>query len=211
MNYPEQHQRMEFDFEGQFLGFVSCDGKLKYMRLRVLSEEMQIKLPKSARTPLGGMLQVGESIQVMGIGKFDRQTHELKLKANQIIPLPEYSFPNSSQTTDPTSINGMSSGPSDAKSVPKRPKLKEPKLKVLVCQKSGCVKKGGKGLGESLAQILHDRGLDQQVTIERTGCLKRCSGAPNLVIMPGNHRYLGTRLETLPQIADAIAQHLAKH
>jgi (2Fe-2S) ferredoxin len=203
MMYSEHPQRMEFNFEGQFLGFVSHDGKLKYMRLRMLSEELQIKLPKSLRVSLGRSLPVGEAIQVTGMGKFDRHTHELKLKAHQIIPL---TAPGS-QTPAAIPTSEVPSKPHNAKIEPKS----KPKIKVLVCQKSGCLKKGGKGLGASLNQILRDRGLHQHVTIEQTGCLKHCSGAPNLVIMPGNHRYPGVRLEALPQIADAIAQNLARH
>ncbi len=206
MNDAEQHQRIAVDFEGQFLGFVCLDGKLKYVRLRVLSEEMQIKLPKSAWLALGGGLQGGALIQVMGIGKFDRQTHEFKLKASQVIPCLE----RSSHATEPEPAGVVSPDSSNVKGVRPSPKLKGPKLKVLLCQKSGCLKRGGKGLGESLAQILRDRGLDQQVTIERTGCLKHCSGAPNVVVMPGNHRYPGACRETLPQVADAIAKTLAK-
>lgn len=203
MNYPDQHQRMEFDFEGQFLGFVSHDGKLKYVRLQVLSEEMLVKLPKAVQMVVGPSLQPGASIQVTGSGKFDRQTQELKLKAHQIIPLPDRGI----QTATATPPNLGSSVIHDAKSTPKN----KPKIKVLVCQKSGCLKKGGRGLCEALGQLLRDRGLEQYVTIERTGCVKCCSAAPNLVIMPGNQKYTEVRLKTLPQIADAIAHSLVKN
>lgn len=47
MAHLNTNSHMEFNFEGQFLGFVSHDGTLKYMRLKVLSEEMQIKIPKA--------------------------------------------------------------------------------------------------------------------------------------------------------------------
>jgi (2Fe-2S) ferredoxin len=198
MVYPDRTSRMEFNFEGQFLGFVNHDGKLKYLRLRVLSEEMEIKLSKAMRTTMGVALQPGESIQVMGVGKFDRQADQLKLKATQITPLAE---------GRPIMAATASSPPSSASECKNKPKIK-PKIKVLLCQKSGCLKKGGKGLCEALNRALCDRNLEQDVLIERTGCLKRCSAAPNLVIMPGNQHYTEVRLKTLPQIADAIAHRV---
>jgi (2Fe-2S) ferredoxin len=196
--YSDKYSHGEFNFEGQFLGFVSHDGKLKYLHLRVLSEEMHIKIPKALRIAVGLSLQPGESIRVTGISKLDRHAHEPKLKATQIIPLTD----RCTQIVPETPSTPVSSVTDESKI--------KPKIKVLVCQKSGCLKKGGKGLCEALAEILRDRNLEQYVTIQRTGCVKRCSAAPNLVIMPGNQRYKEVSHKTLPQIADAIAQSLAR-
>lgn len=63
------------------------------------------------------------------------------------------------------------------------------KEKILVCQKSGCLQQGGEGLCQALEQALCDRGLQNRVTIERTGCLKRCSSGPNLVSLLGKQFY----------------------
>jgi len=193
MIHSDPDSRMEFNFEGQFLGFVSHDGKLKYLRLQVRSEEMQIKIPKAVRMAIRLSFQPGELIRVTGIGKLDHGA--LKLKATQITPLIEHGSTLPASPSSPTSPVTQAS------------KIKS-KIKVLVCQKSGCLKKGGKELGEALDRILCERNLNQHVTIERTGCVKRCSAAPNLVIMPGNHRYVEVRPGMLPQIADAIAQRL---
>ncbi len=203
MAHLDTNSPMEFNFEGQFLGFVSHDGILKYMRLKVLSEEMQIKLPKAMRLTVGASLQPGETIQVTGIGKLDHHANILKLKATQLRPLTE----RSTQIVPP-----MPSSLASSVTQPfQPPPLKSnPKIKVLLCQKSGCLKRGGKGLYEALDEALRDRSLQHQVTIERTGCLKCCSSAPNLTIMPGNHRYRDVRLKMLPQIVDAIAQRLAR-
>jgi (2Fe-2S) ferredoxin len=196
MVYSDNYSRGEFNFEGQFLGFVNHDGKLKYLRLRVLSEEMQIKIPKALRIAVGLSLQLGESIRVTGISKLDRHAHEPKLKATQIIPLTD----SCTQIVPETPSTPLSSVTDESKI--------KPKIKVLICQKSGCLKKGGKGLCEALEQILRDRNLKQYVTIQRTGCVKRCSAAPNLAIVPGNQRYKKVSHKTLPQVADAIAQSL---
>ncbi|MEG4810721.1 (2Fe-2S) ferredoxin domain-containing protein [Microcoleus sp. F8-D3] len=195
----DNYSRGEFNFEGQFLGFVSHDGKLKYLHLRVLSEEMHIKIPKALRIAVGLSLQPGESIRVIGISKLDRHAHEPKFKATQIIPLTD----RCAQILPETPSTPVSSVTDESKI--------KPKIKVLVCQKSGCLKKGGKGLCEALAEILRDRNLEQYVTIQRTGCVKRCSAAPNLAIVPGNQRYKEVSHKTLPQIVDAIAQSLTRH
>jgi (2Fe-2S) ferredoxin len=212
MLYSDDHAPLGFNFEGQFLGFVYDDGKLKSMRLRVLSEDMQIKIPKHLRMPLGTLLQPGSTIQVQGTGKLDRQTHTLKLKATQVTPLSttrSVAAPAAPPVPTPPPAP-IAACPHKSTHNSAHKSAHNSQVKVLVCQKSGCLKKGGKGLCEALDQTLCDRNLNQQVRIERTGCLKRCSGAPSLMIMPGNQRYSGVRPKMLPQIADAIAQHLTR-
>jgi (2Fe-2S) ferredoxin len=196
MVHVDHDSHIKFNFEGQFLGFVNHDGKIKYMRLRVLSEDFQIKIPKAMQVTGELAFQPGESLQVTGIGKLDRHTHQLKLKAAQIVLLTEHSTPLRSATPS-SSISAMTH---DSQT---KPKIKS-NIRVLVCQKSGCLKRGGQGLCEALEQALRDRHLNQHVTIERAGCLKRCSSAPNLVIMPGHQRYSNVRLKSLPQIVEAI-------
>jgi NADH:ubiquinone oxidoreductase subunit E len=66
-----------------------------------------------------------------------------------------------------------------------------PKLKLLMCQKSGCQKKGGKKHRQAIETLLRDRNLLDQVVIQETGCLGKCSLAPNLVLMPGKRRVSG--------------------
>lgn len=192
MSCPETHQQLEFSFEGQFLGFACHNGKPKYLRLETLSEEMWIKLPKALRLSVAQSLRSGAPIAVTGRARFDRHTQQLKLKAAQITPL---------QQSEPQ--------PHPAMPETSPPSAPQPNFKVFVCQKSGCLKKNGKGLCEALEKTLRDRQLNQYVTIKRTGCLKRCSSAPNAVLMPGNHRYTEVRSKTVTQIADAIARKLA--
>jgi NADH:ubiquinone oxidoreductase subunit E len=86
----------------------------------------------------------------------------------------------------------------------------KPKIKILVCQKSGCLKKGSKGVCESLEASLRDRNLHHHVSIQKTGCLKRCSDAPNLVVMPGKHQFKKIRPELLAPVYQTIARILEK-
>ena len=65
-----------------------------------------------------------------------------------------------------------------------------PNAKIIVCQKSGCLKRGGKRLLSELEKMLCDRGLEDQVIIEFSySCLKCCSSAPNYILQIGNKEY----------------------
>ncbi|MBE9113820.1 (2Fe-2S) ferredoxin domain-containing protein, partial [Nodosilinea sp. LEGE 07298] len=79
-------------------------------------------------------------------------------------------------------------------------------LKIQVCRKSGCQKRGGKQLVVALEQALRDRNLQTQVEIQYTGCQKHCSEAPTFTVSPGHHRYSRVQPSRLPAILD---RHLA--
>jgi NADH:ubiquinone oxidoreductase subunit E len=82
--------------------------------------------------------------------------------------------------------------------------LPETTAKIMVCQKSGCIKRGGKGLLSKLEKTLCDRGLLEKVKIEHTDCQKRCSSAPNCVLVLGKKQYRKIH-------PDAIASLLENH
>jgi (2Fe-2S) ferredoxin len=169
---------MEFNFEGEFLGFSDSGHKYKYLRLKVATDELQIKVAKALRPFVKLSFRVGEKIRVSGVSKPSQKTHQLKLKALRIIPI-EYAhvvLPEPQQSPPCQS-----------------------KIKVRVCQKSKCLKRGGKSLCESMQAALKDWDLQDQITIEPTGCLGRCSSAPNLMIQPGKKLHSGICIKTLPK------------
>ena len=193
MGHSKYCQVSEFNFEGQFLGFVAkANGKLKYLRIALAKRdaiasfpqhELFIKLSKELRLTLGSVLRPGAWIQVRGEKKQNGQTDKLRLKAYQVnsrdAMSQDYSL-NNTQTTPTVEV------------LPP-----QPKVKILVCQKSSCLKRGGKGLYQALERGLHDRGLQDRVTVERTSCLKRCSSGPSLVLMPGKTRLIGMNPESI--------------
>ncbi|MBE9051247.1 (2Fe-2S) ferredoxin domain-containing protein [Nostocales cyanobacterium LEGE 11386] len=169
----------ELNLEGQFLGFVGDKpGKYKYLQLEISSGNVQIKLPKELRRTLISSLIPGEPISVCGISKLNPHTGKIKLKAYRV-----------------NSIDGCQDQnlPSPAQA------------KIMVCQKSGCLKRGGKGLLSDLEKTLCDRGLLDQVKIERTGCQKRCSSAPNCILQLGKKKYKKVNPEA---IASLLENHL---
>lgn len=171
----------EINLEGNFLGFMGDNPrKFKYLRLEISSGDVLVKLPKELRSSLGLSLRLGEQIQVYGVSKLNTRTGEVKLKAYQVKQA------DNCQNQD----------------------ILSPQIaaKIKVCQKSGCLKRGGQDLLSELEQILRDRGLLDKVTIERTGCQKCCGSAPNCVLQLGNKKYKNIHPEA---IASLLESHLS--
>jgi (2Fe-2S) ferredoxin len=165
----------DFNLEGELLSFIGDKiRKPKYLRLLISSEEVEIKIPKELRTSISVSLVPGDKIRVVGVSKLNKLTGELKLKA------------------DGVSRSGVC------------PKQNAPsqKARIMICQKSGCLKRGGKGLLSELEQTLCDRGLLDRVTIERTSCQKRCSSAPNCILQVGKKQYNKVRPEAIASLLE---------
>ncbi len=178
-------QKVDFNLEGRFLGFLIKDGyKIKGLHLAAADGEHTIKLTKEARASCHHTLIPGEWIQVRGYQKI-KSKDDAQLKALSI-----------------TRVT-----PGSTESLPPLPPLSEPapssipKAKILVCQKSDCCKRGGRAVSEALETALRDRNLSEQVAIKCTGCMKQCKAGPNL-IMPDKTRYSRIRPEAIPELLD---------
>ncbi len=88
-----------------------------------------------------------------------------------------------------------------------------PERQVLVCvnqrppghPKGSCAEKGSQQLFDRLKALLHERGLDRRVMVNRTYCLKHCSRGPTVAVQPDNVWYAGVAPEDLDEIC---ASHL---
>lgn len=198
MDNSRDYQRSQFSLEGQFLEFVMERGKLKHLRIAVADYELQIKLSKQALASLVEqsptlVLRPWDSIQISGEKKLDQQTGELKLKAYHLkkdvacLPESEASYPSCPLPHPSAKVLSVS-----------------PKAKILVCQKSGCLKKGGKRQLQELEAALRAHGLQDRVMIEPTGCMKHCSSAPNMVLKPGNKRLSGMKPEAIAALLENL-------
>lgn len=176
-----------FILEGQFLGFVLEGSKLKYLRMSLADSELEIKLSKQSRASVGTVIHPQDWIQVYGEEVCDRTTQTCKLKAYQITRISNQleshsaSLPEVVQTTIGAEAEALSQNQRNSVSA----------FKILVCQKSGCQKKGAKQQQQRLKTALQERGLSDRVTFESTGCLGKCSMAPNTMLMPGKKRLSG--------------------
>jgi len=168
----------EFNLKGEFIGF---DGdnlkKPKYLKLITHSGEIKLKLPKILRESAVSFLVTGKQINVFGVNKLNLRTGKTKLKVYGIKPI---------------------------ETCPKQSKSITTKPKILVCQKSGCKKRGSLNVLPELEKILRERGLYDKVAIERTGCLKCCS-SPNCILKLGKKEYRKINPEV---IATMLENHL---
>ncbi|KGF73421.1 hypothetical protein DO97_20300 [Neosynechococcus sphagnicola sy1] len=171
-----------FTLEGRFLNFGLEDGfKLKWLWLATAEGEHCIKLSKAARASFKGTLRPGDWVRISGSQTHASDTGVPKLKADLIMPA------TPSPVTPPVEV-----GVAPVKG----------KATVLVCQKSDCAKRGSLTVCAALASALKAQGLESQVTIKATGCMKDCKLGPNLVFMPGKAHYHRARPEEMPALVE---------
>ncbi|MBV6623628.1 MAG: (2Fe-2S) ferredoxin domain-containing protein [Rivularia sp. (in: Bacteria)] len=190
MGKSHRKETSEFCLQGRFLDFVIKDGyKLKGLLLATSEGERYIKLAKHLRHSFDLRLPPGTWLQVVGEKKYDNKSGEVKLKAERVMA--------ARQEVEITQ---------EALAIPSKKKQeKSPKPvkgnTILVCQKSSCMKRGGKKLCQALAASISERGLEDQVTIKGTGCMKKCKAGPNL-IMPDKTRYTKIQAQQVSTLMD---------
>ncbi|MBE9003510.1 (2Fe-2S) ferredoxin domain-containing protein [Fortiea sp. LEGE XX443] len=186
----------EFCLEGRFIDFVIKDGyKLKGLRLETCEGECYVKLAKHLRAAFDWRLPQGTWLQVVGTKKYDAKKDEFTLKAERVMAARSDLGKVSSSTAlqEPPASNDAQAKPAKAKQT------------ILMCQKSDCWKRGGKAVCQAFEAALSDRGLEDQVTIKGTGCMKNCKAGPN-VVMPDKTRY--SRIQT-SQVSTLMDKHFA--
>ncbi|HVQ29159.1 MAG TPA: (2Fe-2S) ferredoxin domain-containing protein [Vicinamibacteria bacterium] len=75
--------------------------------------------------------------------------------------------------------------------------MPKPRYHVLVCTntrpadnpKGSCGPKGAEELTDRLKSMLRERGLDGEIIVNRTSCLKHCSQGVTLAVQPDNVWY----------------------
>ncbi|MBW4635093.1 MAG: (2Fe-2S) ferredoxin domain-containing protein [Iphinoe sp. HA4291-MV1] len=186
----------EFCLEGKFLDFVIKDGyKLKGLLLETADGECYVKLAKHLRAAFDLRLPPGTWLQVIGEKKYDQKTGEVKLKAQRVMAA--HRDTQIPRRLDTETLSSLPASPSSH--------TKPKKATILVCQKSDCMKHGGKQVCQALEAALSARGLESEVTIKGTGCMKNCKAGPNLV-MPDKTRY--SRIKAT-QVSALMDKHFA--
>ncbi|HEY9846726.1 MAG TPA: (2Fe-2S) ferredoxin domain-containing protein [Candidatus Caenarcaniphilales bacterium] len=184
MGKSKRCQVSNLSLEGRFLRFVGLqEHQPQTLYLATAEGEYCLKLSKKLQLSLGSILIPGDWVVVSVKSKLSLKTGKLKLKAFQVKPaVPKYvqSFPQ------PTVRVG------------------EKKAKIMVCQKSPCMKRGAGLVCQALQDALSAQGLENQVSIKGTGCMNRCKAGPNLVFMPDKSHYNRVRPE---EISRLVAKH----
>ena len=172
----------EFCFEGRFLDFVIKDGyKLKGLLLGTSEGECYIKLAKHLRSAFDLRLPQGTWLQVVGTKQYNAKKDQVTLVGERVM----------AASADMGTV---------AAQIPVKTKPAKTQT-ILVCQKSDCMKRGGKALCQALESELINNGLEDSVTIKGTGCMKNCKAGPNLV-MPDKTRYSKVKAEQVPALID---------
>ena len=167
-----------FSIEGRFLGFAEDNKPKKLLVATAQGECTTIKLAKSLRYDFQLRLIPGDWLQISGEKQFDSKG-KLTLRAEQVIP--------STVSQEPVTLVA----PAD-----------KGKASILVCQKSSCMKRGGKEACQAMQTALKIRGLSDQVSVKGTGCLKDCKAGPNIVMMPDKKRYTKVKADQIPTLID---------
>jgi NADH:ubiquinone oxidoreductase subunit E len=186
----------EFCLEGRFIDFVIKDGyKLKGLLLGTHEGECYVKLAKHLRAGFDLRLPAGTWLQVVGYKKYDIKKDKVTLKVERVMAARSEmaTVQTIAAAQEPSSIDNANAKVKPAKA----------KATILVCQKSDCMKRGGKAVCQALEAALSDRGLEDQVTIKATGCMKNCKAGPNLV-MPDKIRH--SRIQAA-QVPGLMNQH----
>lgn len=211
MSSSRPDRQSSFQLEGEFLTFVAEAGKIKYLRLIVANDEVQIKLSKAARASLFQqqqqslelVLRPWDRVLIIGEQTFDRHHHP-KLKAHDILKLNQSCSLACRDSSDSEATSTVDVVVPSELPRPSTKRLAKPKAKLLICQKSGCQKRGGNKQHQKLEALLHDRGIQHLVRIETTGCLGKCSMAPNIMLMPGKQRLSGMKPEAIVELLEML-------
>ena len=182
MSIYTNSQVTEFCFEGRFLDFVIKDGyKLKGLLLSTSEGECYIKLAKHLRSAFDLRLPQGTWLQVVGTKQYNAKKDQVTLVAERVM----------------AASAGMGTVTAQNLAKTKPDKMQT----ILVCQKSDCMKRGGKALCQALESELINHGLENSVAIKGSGCMKNCKSGPNLV-MPDKSRYSKVKAEQVPALID---------
>ncbi|MCL5265881.1 MAG: (2Fe-2S) ferredoxin domain-containing protein [Chloroflexi bacterium] len=76
---------------------------------------------------------------------------------------------------------------------------------VLVCSSSDCAQYGAEDILDLLGQGLRERGLQQEIKLTKTGCLKECEDGPIVIVYPDGVWYSRVAIE---DVDDIIDEHL---
>ena len=195
-----------FSLEGRFAGFAPHKKKpFKYLRLTTSDGEYCIKLPKYLQIDIVARFTPGNWIRVAGAWK-EKSDGSIRFKADFLAPATPASSALYVLDDNHQSDSPQPEIPTLDTSSPEKSPAQKSKVKILVCGKSGCMKRGGRAVCQQLESLLDAQDLADQVVIKQTGCMDRCKAGPNLVIMPDKARYSKVKPEAIP---DLLHRHLS--
>ncbi len=148
--------------EGSFIGGqLSRSGQLKQLQIKMLggSADGQADLIQSIKVPKPLRPTIGRLLESGTHLKLQVQVGDHHLKVVNIL-----NVLNNCQTYKTTS--------------------RSPSIRVQVCSKGSCHKRGSDKMCAALQEVIQERNLQGVVSIEKVGCLKECKNSPNVRLKP---------------------------
>ena len=177
-------------------------GKVKRFELQTPKGTFYFKIPHKLHKRLNCQLYPDAKLEVKGKANICPKKAKIKLKIEQITVLP----PNPSPP--PLDLKFFESTTSENRTILENNTTlengtnSELKGKILLCKKSSCWKRGGKAIYDKITEELQEQGLENSITIKKTGCMGRCQSAPNLVVLPDQARYKYFNEENVNSLID---------
>jgi (2Fe-2S) ferredoxin len=190
--------------QGRYLGFVTTPECLqnkhrcKHIRLISAHGEQLIKIPKFLRIPFQQEVELGSEVRLWGYLKKGR------FKAVMAVPLVPRGFislvPSELAAVKPCYVEPESLltdvAPASPKAAP---------IKVQVCQKGSCRKRGSQAVAQALKTSIADMPDAKNIEIESVGCLGACKQGPNLRVLPSKKQYQRVACEQIPEIVEQLS------
>ena len=180
----------EFHLVGTVSKFaLKKKGKVKSFELKTPKGNFCFKIPHKLHKRLDCQLYPNVKLEVKGKVDICPKKAKMKLKLEKITvlsPTPspppfDLEFFDSTTSGNSTALENNTAKENGTTSAIKG--------KILLCKKSSCWKRGGKAIYAKITEELQEQGLEDSVTVKKTGCMGRCKSAPNLVVLPGKNRY----------------------
>ena len=181
-----------FSLKGKLTKIYCKKDQIKFIKLTTDDGSYWIKITKKLRAKITG-IPCGSELELKGKSKQKRNQNKVKYKAHMITLVSQNKVKNAE--FKPETVTYLPIFDTQTKS----------KAKVLICQKSNCWKKGGRKVYEAMESMLRDRNLTGFVALKKTGCLKKCKRAPNLVMLPDKAQYTKVKPK---QIKSFVQKHL---
>lgn len=182
MDHSQFTDISSFTIQGRLLCLYGKRSKKpKGLKIKTSRGKYHVCLSKALRKQGCPHLIVGEWVWVTGHLKSKKKRCILEATEVRAIA-PEVSPSNSFQSAPPSADET------------------QPTSKVLICQKSSCVKRGAKNVEKAVETVICDRGLTEDITIKPTGCMGHCKKGPNVVVMPGKQRYQKVKPSDAPKL-----------
>lgn len=187
--------------QGRYLKKDDTSGKLKTIRIKTTDGPQVIKLPKALRVIAQQELSPGDLVRVwVATDKKDKKKASKKaLKKNgdkhqalQLIPL----SPKTNVTLPVTKAKASEKAGSERTAK---------RMRVQLCQKKNCCKRGGTKLWESFEQVANDPTSEMPTfKLESVGCLGGCKRGPNIRFLPANVKHYHVRPKDIEKL---LRQH----